>query len=508
MMPAELLPQLRDSLIAVPRKQQRTMSAHREGAGRRAARPASGPDMDEESTTVAEELPGADPVGDATDKFAQIDTALEQVGRLCTRLEQAEQRFKQMTDECAGVLDGLVTVDRRHATTLATLNERLGDWCNIERKLLEESARRIEVFERGVEHEWTALRRLHEEPIADMKEQAERLRSSCLDAARLARQRLEAAEQGYTLQAADLERRMAEWTRRVLSAARGNRAITDGSLDTGDARAELASSGMASVEPWPLEGVAHLHQELRAGSPGSRPRYSQPGRRGADDEKQREKSDAATAGQAAPEPDSTAGTLASFDADRAARSRLLLVGSIVAAVVVVLVLVIYTIQMQRRLMELETKTQEATRQLQAGKATASAPAEAPVTDVQQAALRAGTMVDVLSAPDLLRYQLIGVGPGKGSYGQVLWSRSRGMALTATRLPAPPKGKVYRAWVAADGPAAPAGPLDIDAAGSGTLIVSGPLTFPRPNSITVTLESEDGAMEQPAGPAYLVRVQPG
>ncbi len=456
--------------------------------------------MDEEPTVVADQAPDPEPARDATDKLAQIDSALEQVGRLCTRLEQAEQRFKQMTDECSGVLEGLVTVDRRHATTLATLNERLGDWCNIERKLLEESARRIELFERGVEHEWTALRRLHEEPIADMKEQAERLRASVLDAARLARQRLDAAEQGYTLQAADLERRMAEWTRRLLTAARGNRAITDGSPEGGEARPDLASPSIASVEPWPLEGVAQLHQELRAGAAPSRPRQQQPGRNGADDGQDKAKGETATnqPGTGEPLAVTVAGTAHSD------RFRLLLAAAVLGAAAFIVVLVIYTIQMQRRVVELEAKTLEAARQVQMARPPEAPAGEGRVPDVQHAALETGAMVNVLSAPDLLRYQMIGIGPGKGAYGQVLWSRSRGMALTATKLPPAPKGKVYRAWVSAEGPAAPAGPLALDGAGSATLIVSGPLTLPRPNSITVTLENEDAAVQQPSGPAYLMR----
>jgi len=428
--------------------------------------------------------------------LARVESTLDHLGHLCARLEHAEQRFKQMTDECGSVLDGLAAVDRRHATTLATLNDRLGDWCNIERKLLEESASRIERFERGVEHEWTALRRLHEEPIADLRNQADKLRAACLDAARLVRERLDAADRNHLLQTVSLERRLAEWSDRLIQAATV-RTTPQG----GEARAELNTQLQAefgehaapgSIDPWPLDGVVQLHQEMRTGPPPTRPRYSRAALSGGDPK-----------GNAVPDGYPPAAAEASGGVSlpsRTTRRRGAWIGWAALAVVVGIVgivLGIYINQMQRRLVDLESKAQEAARQVKESKAPAPT-----VTDAQESAERAGTIAEILAAPDLMRYALAGVGPGQGAYGQVLWSRSRGMALTAVGLRAP-SGGIYRAWVIDATRTAAAGNLTVDGAATARLIVPGPLTLPRPASIAVTLEN-NGSEARPTGPTCLAR----
>jgi hypothetical protein len=431
--------------------------------------------------------------GDGQPKLADVESTLEHLARLCSRLEQAEQRFKQMTDECGTVLDGLVSVDRRHATTLATLNDRLGDWCNIERKLLEESARRIDRFERGVEHEWTALRRLHEEPLSELRDQADRLRIACLEAAGFARERLDAAEQSYASHAADLERRLAEWTREVLKAA-SRPALTDGS--NGGGETGLASTPPA-VEPWPLDGVAQLHQELRTGAAAAPPKpHYLAGR---------ETEHGETASPAAPAMESEEEKAARPVAPAPLIKRVYLALAATAALVVVAILVgtgAYVVRMQGRLVDLEAKAREAVRQVKSADRAPQARA-ASASDVVQADNRAVALVAILAAPDLRRYDLVGVGDGQGAYGQVLWSRSHGMVVTAMRLPAA-TGRTYRVWIEGDGRLAGVGALQHESASTARLVVPGPLTLPRPASITVTLEN-NAAVDRPSGPALLTRV---
>lgn len=443
-------------------------------------------------------------------ELSQVDVTLEHLGRLCARVEQAEQRFKQMTDECSNVLEGLVTVDRRHATALATLNDRLSDWCSIERKLLEESARRIERFERGVEHEWTALRRLHEEPIIDLKDQADKLRLACLDAARLVRQRLDAAEQTYALQTRDFERRTAEWMQRVLEAARG-RELPAASAEATAAGAAIAAVSDAAVEPWPLDGVAQLHQELRSNAPAPPPRPAPPPAMNEDVHDY----GAQVVGMPPRAPESAAADNASAKngftstpapANPRARSRIAWAISAIILGVVVFVTASYISQMQRRLGDLESKASQAAVPPQPSKPPAeTAPPDTTTRrpDAEQAAQRAGTIVDILAAPDLVRYDLAGVGAGQGAYGQVLWSRSHGLALTAVRLP-PPSGKVYCVWVSREDRTARAGVLGLEGVGTLRLIVAGPLTLPRPGTIVVTLEDGVSA-DRPTGPVYMTRV---
>ncbi len=129
-----------------------------------------------------------------------------------------------------------------------------------------------------------------------------------------------------------------------------------------------------------------------------------------------------------------------------------------------------------------------------------------LAEAERAAERAGVMVDILAAADLRRYALSGPSPTAPNqpYGQLLWSRSRGLAASVSRLPAAPDGKVYRLWIASDGPPIAAGMLSPDAAGRATLLFAGPLKLPLPLTIRVTLEDRS-EVTAPRGPVLLVRV---
>ena len=53
-------------------------------------------------------------------------------------------------------------------------------WARIERELLEQSTRRIHEFERRLEHEWEALRQLHEQPLKALPRTERRVRAALL----------------------------------------------------------------------------------------------------------------------------------------------------------------------------------------------------------------------------------------------------------------------------------------------------------------------------------------
>jgi len=53
-------------------------------------------------------------------------------------------------------------------------------WARIERELLEQSTRRIHEFERRLEHEWEALRQLHEEPLKARPGNERRVRAALI----------------------------------------------------------------------------------------------------------------------------------------------------------------------------------------------------------------------------------------------------------------------------------------------------------------------------------------
>jgi hypothetical protein len=62
-----------------------------------------------------------------------------------------------------------------------------------------------------------------------------------------------------------------------------------------------------------------------------------------------------------------------------------------------------------------------------------------ISAAQELTARAQMISDVLAAPDLIRFPLVGRDSLESANGQVLWSRSRGIfVFSASGLPAPPQ----------------------------------------------------------------------
>lgn len=417
---------------------------------------------------------------DGDDRPGQLEATVGHLERLCGRLEQAEQQFRRLTDECDQVLHGLVTVDRRHSAAIASLNERLGDWCNLEGKLLEESSRRLERFERGVSHEWMVLRRLNEEPIADLREQAEALRRTCLEAARVARLRLESAEQAHATHAEDIDRRLAEWTRQLLQAQRPG----------AEGTALAAPRPGEGAEPWSFEGVAQLHQEMRS-APPARDAHDTDPQRDADsprrdaDSPRRDANDQAVAEESPPRE-----RLGSRWAVAAG-------GLALAAILVVLVWMSGGPGTRGAAASVERPGPAVPVAAPAAPVPAVLEPDPRLVEAQRAAERAAILVEILAAPDLRRYAMGGLGATPNAYAQVLWSRTRGLAITASRLPPPPAASTYQVWIRNASTTASAGTLAPDANGRASLVVSGPLKLPAPGAIRVTIEPQAGS-PQPTG----------
>jgi anti-sigma-K factor RskA len=76
-------------------------------------------------------------------------------------------------------------------------------------------------------------------------------------------------------------------------------------------------------------------------------------------------------------------------------------------------------------------------------------------------------VNVLSAPNLMRVDLKGLGPATGAIGRAYLSRGQGLVFAATGLPALREGRVYQLWVIPPAGRAPisAGLLTVDGAGA-------------------------------------------
>ncbi len=119
-----------------------------------------------------------------------------------------------------------------------------------------------------------------------------------------------------------------------------------------------------------------------------------------------------------------------------------------------------------------------------------------------AAFQTRIISDLLAAPDLVRYNLVGE-EGSPLRGQTIFSRSRGLVFTGSRLPPPPAGSTYQIWLLT--PTAPysAGVFLPDAAGRFTLATDQPPAAPPPIvGVSVTLEPEGGS-GQPTGRTILI-----
>jgi len=112
---------------------------------------------------------------------------------------------------------------------------------------------------------------------------------------------------------------------------------------------------------------------------------------------------------------------------------------------------------------------------------------------------------VLAAPDLARIDLAGQAVAPSAAARAYWSRSRGLVLTASNLPALPAGRTYQLWVLTKDPAPMnAGLLKPDRDGRLTYTLVTPVDMPNPVAMAVTLEPE-GGVPAPTGEKYLVGV---
>jgi anti-sigma-K factor RskA len=105
-------------------------------------------------------------------------------------------------------------------------------------------------------------------------------------------------------------------------------------------------------------------------------------------------------------------------------------------------------------------------------------------------------VNVLSAPDVRRVNLTGLGPAPSATGRAYMSQAHGLVIAAAALPALPAGRVYQLWVIPPGGAAPisAGLLSVDAAGAASF--AAPLPPGATRIMTVAVTNEPGPAGSP------------
>src|SRR5262249_10314101 len=119
--------------------------------------------------------------------------------------------------------------------------------------------------------------------------------------------------------------------------------------------------------------------------------------------------------------------------------------------------------------------------------------------------RAETIGAILTAPDLVRFNLASSASAARSSAQVLWSRTRGLVLSASRLPTAPPETTYQLWLLTNTQPVNVGIFVPDASGRASLVTPVPPRVPSPViGAEVTVEPS-GGRQTPSGPTLLVRL---
>jgi hypothetical protein len=445
-------------------------------------------------------------------QLEHVHVALQQLRQTQESMQGLETRLADMTRDCAGILDRWAKNDEKHAAAVVELHSRLSEWNDIERRLLNESTTRIHQFERSLQHEWGALKQSHEEPIRQLDAQTTRITEACLTAVDQALRGFDHAEARLTTLEQDLHREMGALSR-----------------DVREALADLRQKApeLGARQPWSLDNVVRIHNELRsdgegAGAPalavaggvveaGLQPRAghitaTSPAR--------------GTLALADPVPleriapiDPRSGQHTFLPADSVAmhtatptwRRPAVLVGLLVLGVGA---FALYEQSQVRSSLQAATSRAEAaergateTRQRAEKQFEAVRKAsDEQLQAAQQTARSAQALATLLAAPDLHRFDL--EADDSRVAAQVLWSRSQGIAFSASRLPAPPAGRAYQLWLLTPTRTTSVGLISPDSNGRASALFDPIANLPRPIVRAVmTLESAAGAT-QPTGTPYL------
>ena len=270
-----------------------------------------------------------------------------------------------------------------------------------------------------------------------------------------------------------------------------------------DLRITAGSQGtQGSAASWPLERVVHLHDELRRAASGS------DGRATHDDPAHETTGPLARRVrllQAGSEQDITPSSVAD---DWLSGRRLYVAAA--AAVAAFLLIFVGVRWIEGRLNEASDRVAAAERQVISTTEIANREvtaarqdADRQIIEARQLAQRAETVGQILTAPDLIRFNLTSV-ETDGSSAQLLWSRTRGLVLSGSRLPAAPPKSTYQLWLVTSTQSVGAGVFVPDDTGQATLVVDAPPRVPgRVVGAAVTIEPS-GGRSAPSGRTLLAR----
>jgi len=449
-------------------------------------------------------------------QIARLNAALQQWRGAQDHLQPVEQRLSQLTDQCADVLKQWTATGERHALAVGELEARLTGWNEVETRLQRDASSRFQALERVIEQEWATLRHLHEEPARQLRAHADSLTEICVTTAGSAQTGLERAEARLATLERDLHRRMDELSRDLHGAVSELRHRNE------------ASALRGPSSPWSLDEVTRLHSELRDGSAprGTFTSASEPVVDGGNTALAR----SGAIADAAPLPQPVAsgfsrtagqpdgGPHAGFetgvvDIVSGQRSEWRWYAAVAVLALATGLSIVFAMSFYRQAGTAAAQASQAQQHAEQIATAADRRIEAArqdaatsIAQARETASKAQVTSDVLAAPDLVRFNLTGGEGATRVSAQLLWSRSRGMVFSGSRLPAPPAGSTYQIWLLTSAAAVSAGTFAPDAAGRATAATDTPPDVPRPiTGVRVTLEPTPGA-RGPSGVIVLARAQ--
>ena len=415
----------------------------------------------------------------------RLSNLQNQVERLWRKAESSvppiEQRLAAMADQYAEYLKRWASTVERHTQAVAQLEAYAGEWKDASSRVRQETTDRLQDLEATIEREWDVLKQMQEQPIRELREQAESLQQASLAMASASEQSVERAEARFASFESDVHFRLAELTRELRSTLAEMRMRLDRPAATRD-----------PSTPWSLDDVTRLHGQLRDGTrgPGDFTRTI----------------DYPAVAPMHELPAASSSEQAGIPGSNGLLPRRALAAAVLGVVVVLVI--VFGWRLQSQIKEASERAYVAERRLDlamndAAKETEAArqAAATQYAQMREVTQRAQRIADVAAAPDLIRFSLSGA---DGASGQGLFSRSRGIVVNGWRLPSLPANATYQAWLLTRTTPVKAGTLTVQPDGSATLVQQTP-TIPRAVlGVMVSAESSE-AGEAPSGRPVLSSV---
>jgi len=379
--------------------------------------------------------------GGLEQRLSSLQEQIEHLRRTADR-RPLEERLATLTEFGAAILKRWAVTADRHAAAVSQFEGHLRALGDAGSQLQQDSSQRLVELERIIQQEWDSLRQIHEAPVKQLVEQAANLTEVCIATANSAQHGFDRTEARIAALESEFHRSTSALTREMQSVVSELRTLAQ----AGSAGRQLPGS---AAPAWPLEDVTRLHSQLRdtQGVHVTEPRALQ-----APEPPIANESSAATVQPPLPPPPGEAAYSAPVPVESPSNRRMAFMAA--AAALVLLVAAGFAWRLESQVRASAEQVNETQRQLRLTTETAArqvnetqVQANRAISAAQEVAARAQMMSDVLAAPDLIRFPLVGRESLETASGQVLWSRSRGiLVFSAIGLPAPPQDSTYQIWL--------------------------------------------------------------